>query len=157
MKTIQELADIGAKAAKAIIIEAAPGSLLAICVDLSMSHKASADSRAREAFAQAVADEVAKDYQESLAKLEWRPVSVKPTKEDADSDGYVCAFDTDGELSIWHYNEIFGRRFTHWRPASPPPQQVDAAFESWWGENPSILTCSKDEAFKIWKSAREAK
>lgn len=157
MKTIQELADIGAKAAKAIIIEAAPGSLLAICVDLSMSHKASADSRAREAFAQAVADEVAKDYQERLAQLEWRPVSVKPTKEDADSDGSVCVLDEAGELSIWRYDFNFGRRVTHWRPASPPPQQVDAEFESWYKTNAIMLTCSKDEALKIWKSARESK
>ena len=133
MKTIQELADIGAKATQR--------TSLAPC----------------DAFTQAVADEVAKDYQERLAQLEWRLVSVKPTKDDADSDGYVSVLDEAGELSIWRYDFDFSRRATHWRPASPPPQQVDAEFESWWGVNAPILTCSKDEALKIWKSAREAK
>lgn len=31
-----------------------------------------------------------------LAKLEWRPVSVRPTEADADSEGFVQALDRDG-------------------------------------------------------------
>jgi len=64
------------------------------------------------------------DAQARLAQLEWRPVSVKPTKEDADPFGnvQVCGI-TNGILQshgLHSINYPFRDRDTHWRPAALP-------------------------------------
>lgn len=53
-----------------------------------------------------------------LAELEWRPISVKPTREDADCEGRVIT--TCGKR-IW-YNEYdsLSSAASHWRPAALP-------------------------------------
>lgn len=55
-----------------------------------------------------------------VAELEWRPVSVKPTREDADASGYVVAI-IEGHYSMEQWDDV-GRPFNYWRPAALPKQ-----------------------------------
>ncbi len=128
------------------------------------------DKDARAAFAAAVAAEVRKEYEktmaslseivvneqtqkhqaladvanlraenakqaERLAALEWRPVSVKPTREDADKHGFVEVLWLGDDqtncidlyaVSMWPWGND---NVTHWRTVSPPPAPTAAETE----------------------------
>jgi hypothetical protein len=60
-----------------------------------------------------------------LALLEWRPVSVKPTKRDADAAGRITILYSNGATSAWSASWSAEVKFpdgtTHWRPFCPPP------------------------------------
>lgn len=93
--------------------------------------------------------------QARLDQLEWRPVSVKPTKEDANKFDYLEA--TDGE-HIYHFkytNFPIRPSWTHWRPFAPPtiPDQSRVEFENWWKSN-GVSGFPEATAFDLWKAAR---
>jgi hypothetical protein len=78
-----------------------------------------------------------------LAQLEWRPTSVKPTREDADRDGNIETVTPDGRVLIrrhdtwpWPINSTTAHKVTHWRAVPPPPaptaeEAERAKFETW--------------------------
>lgn len=94
-----------------------------------------------------------------VAELEWRQVSVKPTREDADASGYVVAI-IEGHYSMEQWDDV-GRPFNYWRPAALPKQTTPeeksrAEFEAWWWkENEPSPDSSKAEAWKGWQAARK--
>lgn len=111
----------------------------------------------REGLSRAIVSEQAKKHDalaelaKANAKLErlwWRPVSVKPTREDADEGGFVTVLRGDKLTSIvqWDsngFNPDFdwrqtsqALRYTKWRPAALPPAPIAeeasrAEFEAW--------------------------
>jgi len=105
-----------------------------------------------------------------LERLRWRPVSVKPTIEDASIAGYVetCHSDRDcGRYKVIAY-PWEGEEITHWRPFCPPPAPTSEEVEraemqkAWeysmtqsWHDVKQALSY---EAFSWgWKLARAAK
>jgi len=102
--------------------------------------------------------------QERLAQLEWRPVSVMPTKEDADPFGnvQVCGI-TDNNLQSHGLHNIhypFKDRDTHWRPAALPtildPSREE--FERFFQERgDGYMPKTQDALFDLWKAARRTK
>lgn len=102
------------------------------------------------------ADLEAKLYaaQYRLAQLEWRPVSVKPTKEDADEYGWIQVFKHDSQLGIHQYHNL--NNVAYWQPFAPPPKiNTDRVeFEKWW-KGYSFDTSEYNTAFAAWKAARE--
>lgn len=104
------------------------------------------------------------DAQARLAQLEWRPVSVKPTKEDADPFGnvQVCGI-TNGILQshgLHSINYPFKDRNTHWRPAALPtiPDPSREEFERFFQERgDGYMPKTQDALFDLWKAARRTK
>lgn len=73
---------------------------------------------------------------EEIARLSWRPVSVKPTKEDADADGIVEIIEKGGKRRLIRW-EVVGAssQDSCWRPFSPPPaptiqDEMEAAYQA---------------------------
>jgi len=97
---------------------------------------------------------------ERLAKLEGRPVSVRPTREDGDSRGNVCAVLHTGELCIQAISHPFSDAVCAWWPFSPPPapspEEIERReFEAWWNSSDNFAA-SKPVAWHAWQ-ARAAK
>ena len=96
-------------------------------------------------------------------RLSWRPVSVKPTKEDADLRGYVEGFFGDQKLThvgidSWPWTNP---NLTYWRPFCPPPAHTPEEaererFEKWWNSSENF-SASKPVAWHVWQAARAAK
>ena len=93
-------------------------------------------------------------------RLQWKPVSVKPTKGDADSRG--CITVTNGHYS-WQQQWAtgIGKAVKGWRPFSPPPAPTpeDAErerFEVWYKEYKAVKS-PKGIAFDVWQAARAVK
>lgn len=111
---------------------------------------------------------VATATQSRLAQLEWRPVSVKPKIEDADSNGHVVVIRPNGNLDATDWT-LVGPEFSvkWWRPMSPPvvKDEEREKFEAWiLKQDPRACTTfhdgefanSKvDDAWKIWQAARK--
>lgn len=137
MKTIEELADLGAAAA------------LPLCHpkgawDMKVHANSTcylADKPAREAFAAAVRDAVLAD-QPAADMPTWRPIAELP--EDDRRHVYW-----DGEM-YWHGNAQGKCDATHFlAPPKPDP------FEAWW--EASGYKAKKETARQAWNAAREAK
>lgn len=92
-----------------------------------------------------------------LAALEWRPVSIKPTDADADSQGRIIY--TDGKEITYHCNhDLAVKCFSHWRPAALPPvvDKEREAFEAFWNDETIARgNADKEYAFGIWQAARK--
>jgi len=97
------------------------------------------------------------DLKARVAKLEWRPVSVRPTAADSDGEGYLAA--TDGneirmilacEPPLWPPHGM-----THWMPFVPPVAPSPVTFDDWW------QSASEEErrvaAQRDWESTRACK
>ena len=95
------------------------------------------------------------------AQLEWVPYSErKPTKEDADADDCVIAFDSsDASFIPWRFDAKPNRCLTHWRSFVPPaPIDIDRVeFEKWWTTSGFEQITSAETAFQSWKAARRTK
>lgn len=111
-----------------------------------------------------------------LERLQWRPVSMAPTAEDADATGNVETITPEGRMMLrkfsswpWAAHEV-----THWRPFCPPPaptpeEAEQERFEKWALKNCKELTPLGDHdganykdigsqvAFQIWQAARAVK
>jgi hypothetical protein len=105
-----------------------------------------------------------------LGGLEWRPVSVKPTQEDADGDGLMIqVLFTNGYTQQQLFDSAFSSGATHWRACCPPPaptaEEVSRAeFEDTFPNMPKERTPSgmyaKDKfqaMWESWQAARAAK
>jgi len=94
------------------------------------------------------------DLKARVAQLEWRPVSVPPTSDDADRRGFVATLSPFG-CSNDHSVDLYDRweNVAYWRPYTVPP--VTATFERWWA------TATEDEkrtaAQRDWESTRACK
>ena len=105
-----------------------------------------------------------------LKQLEWRPVSMKPTKEDADAWGRIPVTRL-GEVLYQYINnwDQLPSNVTHWRPFAPPtPSDTDRVeFEKWalqgqccefdliWDEVRETYTSPESQiAWNAWKAAR---
>ena len=137
--------------------------------NLERTHKALVESQLAHKAAQREVEtlraELAK-RDERLAALEWRPVSVKPTREDADEGGKVIWTNGTSYLEI-DWNDIDGMHpsWKWWRPFSPPPapspEEIERReFEAYYAEadprtpqNPF----EKEAAWKAWQAARAGK
>lgn len=94
-----------------------------------------------------------------LAQLEWRPVSVIPTKEDANSFGYLEATDGIHTCHFKYQNYPIASSWTHWRPAALPesPDPIVAEFTKWWEDQmDDPLPVGSATALRIWKAAKKA-
>jgi hypothetical protein len=169
MKSNKKLGEIGAKAAALWLQSKMRGYHLAVNEN-SCSYLG--ESAGRESFAATVAAEVRKESAEEiatltaeLAKHQWRPVSVLPTKADADVEGHVFVCSADGRIRGMHRIEWpFSTGVTHWRPFVPPPapsaEDLERAeFEKWWSCQPSWVheNNTKDAVFMGWQAARAGK
>ena len=78
---------------------------------------------------------------EEIARMAWRPVSVKPTAAEADAEGTVFVCSADGRSrGIHRITWPFGTGVTHWFPFPKPPpaptneeserEAFEAAYES---------------------------
>lgn len=94
--------------------------------------------------------------QARLEQLEWRPVSVKPTKEDADIHGHVLICRKDGDTGFGSIYVAWTPEVTHWRPAALPtiPDQSRVEFEKWWKSN-GVSGFLEEAAFDLWNAARK--
>ena len=96
--------------------------------------------------------------QARLEQLEWRPVSVKPTKEDADAQGFVQVAKRSGITAHYRWQaDLQAYEILHWRPAALPaiPDQSRVEFEKWWSEKYNgEVGAHQVEAWEIWKAAR---
>lgn len=100
-----------------------------------------------------------------IARLSWRPVSVKPTEADADREGFV--FIMGGRFTArLHYLEWgnLPSMFTHWRPFSLPPaptvqDEMEAAYQASLKETwMDASQWNSKEAFeKGWQAVRTSK
>lgn len=103
--------------------------------------------------------------QARLEQLEWRPISVKPTKEDADSDRGVIV--TDGKFFWRSHFDCIEPQVTQWRPAALPtiPDQSRVEFEKWAAQRSMDLSIGNepdrysntytDLTWSSWKAARK--
>ena len=135
MKTIEELANLGARAALESLVDGTES--MAIGKEV-LPECWEDDKPAREAFARAVRDAV-------LAAADvptWRPIAELPD----DEQEYTY---WNGEMS-WHGNPQEKDDATHF--ISPPPKPDP--FEAWWKEQ---AIGDKAIARIIWNAAREAK
>lgn len=118
---------------------------------------------------------------EEIARLSWRPISVKPTLEDADPFGnvQVCGWREDGHCSFHGLHDIkypFREPDTFWRPFYPPPmptkeevergkfeRTMQATFEGGWlhgiEKTPTgeYFVHESEVGFRIWQAARAEK
>ena len=99
-----------------------------------------------------------------LAKHQWRPVSVKPTKEDADVDGYVMDYCKSGNLCKQSVVGVLGSVVISWMPCpktpTPTAEETErAGFEKWWSCQPSWVheNNTKHAVFMGWQAARAGK
>lgn len=100
----------------------------------------------------AIRDERLEAAQARLEQLEWRPVSVKPTKEDA-LFGWVQI--TDGFRTIMgQISNKWDSSWTHWRPSTSPikTNTERSEFQTWWKTN-GVSGFPEEAAFDLWKSA----
>jgi len=132
MKTIEELAKLGAVAALESLTDGSMSVGLPDCWG--------ADQPAREAFACAVRAVLA-DQPPDVPT--WRPIAELPD----DEREYVY---WDGEMS-WHGNPQEKVDATHF--IAPPPKTD--AFEAWW--KASGYVAEKGTAREAWNAALEAK
>jgi hypothetical protein len=95
-----------------------------------------------------------------LAQLEWRPVSVKPTREDGDEKGRIAV--TGGSrLFVAPWNGLPDGTLG-WLPFMPPPQPTAedkerADFEEWWKTQPGDFNCGPERfAFLGWQARGKA-
>lgn len=91
-----------------------------------------------------------------LAELEWRPISVKPTKEDADARGMVIVM-KDREIGTVGWQSDWLNEAQMWRPAALPPvaDKEREAFEAWFNLNYPGRDCfsQKELALDAWMTA----
>ena len=78
-----------------------------------------------------------------LGELEWRPVSVKPTLEDADANGNISILLNDGSLSYMAWNCEPCSAIKFWRPAAisqaSTTEEIERAdFEEWAQDKPQF-------------------
>lgn len=113
-----------------------------------------------------------------LAELQWRPISVKPTREDADEGGFVIVLRADKLTSLvqWDANGFHpdfdwrqtsqALRYTKWRPAAltPAPKAKElerADFENTFPNMPKERTPSgmyaNDKFQAMWESWQAAR
>lgn len=116
------------------------------------------DIRDGEVFADAVLrllrerDELAVRVEE----LEWRPVTVPPTRADADRRGFVSTLSRTGSAND-HSVDLYDRweNVTHWRPYTTPSAPAPLTFDQWWA------TATEEErrvsAQRDWDSTRACK
>lgn len=111
--------------------------------------------------------------QAELERLRWRPVSVKPTREDADTADRITVLCKNGKMQRvpldamgfrpdfdWSKSDD-GEQFMFWRPTCPPPaptaeEKERAEFEKWFKETTEKEGFSKNFgqiAFEAWKAA----
>lgn len=114
-------------------------------------------------------------------RMQWRPVSEKPTRQDADASGNVESITPKGRILLrmfsswpWELNHTTAHEVTHWRPFCPPPapSAEDAErerFEIWaatssFGHDLTRTPCRKhynsaltSEAWELWQAARAVK
>lgn len=102
---------------------------------------------------------------ERLAALEWRPVSVNPTREDADGNRNVIGWN-GFNACFQHVDWKFGSNVTHWLRVSPPPAPTPEEIERREFEEmiaacvPGGQSCdpqSVADNLRAWKAARAAK
>lgn len=103
-----------------------------------------------------------------LERMQWRPVSVKPTRGDADEGGFVTVLRADKLTAIvqWDangFNPDFdwrqisqALRYTKWRAAALPPspsaEEVERKrFEKWYQDYKAIKS-PKGLAFDAWQA-----
>lgn len=108
-----------------------------------------------------------------LERMQWRPVSVKPTRGDADEGGFVTVLRADKLTAIvqWDascFNPDFdwrqisqALRYTKWRAAALPPspsaEKVERKrFEKWYQDYKAIKS-PKGLAFDAWQAACASK
>lgn len=147
------------------------------------------DREAREAFARSVWEEcvatmaaelerleqraneaVESVVHQSAEKLEWRPVSVEPRREDADVDGFVVVLTANLLLGIEKWDRVFRSNVKWWRPVSAPvispEEESRAEFEAearkcHWPlhRNPSgsYVEGSTQCGWIAWQAARKPK
>ena len=92
------------------------------------------------------------EAEKRLGELEWRPVSVKPMREDGNDNGIVMIMDHDGNMSTIAYN-LFHRLEPKWKwwmpyfkPPTPTAEEIERAeFEEWAQENCPGWSLSKSE------------
>jgi hypothetical protein len=71
-----------------------------------------------------------------LAELEWRSMSVKPTRDDGDVNGNVEAITPEGRIMLrmfsswpWDLNHTTAYKVTHWRPFALPKRPTAEEIE----------------------------
>lgn len=99
---------------------------------------------------------------ERLAQLEWRPVSVQPTKEDACDSNLLVV--TDGSnitmwmLETWH---LLPKHLTHWRAAALPVvkdeerERFNAWYEARCADPSQHKTQLREAMYDAWQAARK--
>jgi hypothetical protein len=102
-----------------------------------------------------------------IERLRWRPVSVKPTQEDADGDGLMIqVLFKNGYTQQQLFDSAFSSGATHWRACCPPPaptaEEVSRAkFNTWYDarcKDPSQhKTALREAMFDSWQAARASK
>jgi hypothetical protein len=101
-----------------------------------------------------------------LAKHQWRPVSEKPAKEDADARGMVIAFTKNGYFVTQDVNGALGAGCLMWLPAPKPPtptaEEVKRAeFDKWYAarcaDKSTHKTHLREAMFDSWQAARAGK
>lgn len=109
------------------------------------------------------------ELESRLAALTPRPVSVKPTREDADTNGDVILFDPSaGDFTYAEWDSKFPATITHWLPGKlarfapelmPKPEDKERAeFETAWEQGlKSVTKDPKSYAFEVWQTARKLK
>lgn len=111
------------------------------------------------------------DVEKRVAELDWRSVSVKPTKEDGDADGYVRVTNGKTEWGAPFDDLTWNGECTHWMPFIPlpvptPEEKSRAEFEEAWRQFPNKNNLSynapngslaKEAASYFWQIARKEK
>ena len=154
MKTIEELANLGAAAA--LLIVTPPGS------DAVVTRKGAAfyggDQPARETFARAVRDAVLAD-QPAADVPTWRPIAefpARPFDDNGKMDEYVY---WDGDMA-WHGDFTEKQDATHFLVPPPKPDPFEAWYARWhkvWSEDRNAARIAYDAARIAYDAAREAK
>ncbi len=96
-----------------------------------------------------------------VAELEWRPVSVRPTVNDADSLGYLYVHEKSGVQCRCFWHAVNTNHHTHWRSSPPPAPTTEeterAKFEAWWNTYGAEHQLPKAGAFKLWQVIHSSK
>lgn len=107
-----------------------------------------------------------------LSELEWRPVSMKPTREDADINGCVMTYCKRGHFCTQNVGGALVTETIGWlpfpKPLAPTADEVSRAeFEAWavkrdysiriGTEKDRYADTSTDRAWTVWQAYRASK
>jgi len=148
-KTDEQLGEIGKAAAKCTVHWSQINTAFAAAVREAVGKEQAEEIARLTAEVQSlnesyrVAGRVVREVQAELAKanaelerLRWRSVEVKPTREDADPEGFIEVMGkTDKRFLIPWYEVGLGKE-SLWRPFCPPPtpsaeEKSRTEFEAW--------------------------